>query len=60
VGFYAGDPVSTQAFVSYSYVRNPAPGQCFATAVQDGWSPSPAGPLRTIDLSTLAGPYAIQ
>jgi hypothetical protein len=60
VGFYAGDPVATQSFVAYSYVRNPTPANCFATAQQDGWSPSPAGPLKTIDLSNLAGPYRVQ
>jgi IPT/TIG domain len=60
VGFYAGDPVATQSFVAYSYVRNPSPSQCYATAQVDGWSPSPAGPLKTIDLSNLAGPYRVQ
>lgn len=60
VGFFAGDPVATQSFVAYSYVRNPAPADCFATAQQDGWSPSPAGPLKTIDLSNLTGPYRVQ
>ena len=60
VGFYPGNPVLSQDFVAYSYVRNPAPAQCYASAARDGWSPAPAGPLKTIDLSTLAGPYVVQ
>ena len=60
VGFYAGDPVTVQPFVAYSYARNPTPSQCYASAQSDGWSPSPAGPLHTIDLSNLGGPYRVQ
>jgi hypothetical protein len=60
VGFFAGDPVVLDNFVAYSYVRNPSAADCHATAVQDGWSPAPAGPLKTIDLTNLTGPFKAQ
>jgi hypothetical protein len=60
VGFYAGDTVTTQDFVAYSYVRNPGAADCYTTAVEDGWSPASAGPLKTIDLTNLSGPFKAQ
>jgi hypothetical protein len=60
VGFYAGDPVAPQAFVAYSFVRNPGAADCYATAAEDGWSPASAGPLKTIDLTNLSGPFKAQ
>ena len=60
VGFYAGNPVTLQPFGSYSYVRNPAPADCFATVSGDGMSPAWGGPMKTIDLTNLAGPYKVQ
>jgi hypothetical protein len=61
VGFYAGDPVTVQSFGSVSFVRNPAPADCYATTPGQGWgAPTSAGPLKTIDLSTLGGPYYVQ
>jgi len=60
VGFYAGDPVAPQDFVAYSFTRTPSAADCYATAVQDGWSPASAGPLKTIDLTNLSGPFKAQ
>jgi hypothetical protein len=60
VGFYAGNPVALQPFGSYSYVRNPGSADCFQTVPGDGMSPAWGGPLKTIDLSNLLGPYRVQ
>jgi len=60
VGFYAGDPVAPQDFVAYAFVRNPGAADCYPTAAQDGWSPASAGPLKTIDLTNLSGPFKAQ
>jgi hypothetical protein len=60
VGFYAADPVAPQDFVAYSFVRNPGAADCYPTAVADGWSPASAGPLKTIDLTNLSGPFKAQ
>ena len=60
IGFYAGNPVTWQPFGSYSYVRNPGSADCFQVVPGDGMSPAWGGLLKTIDLSTLAGPYRVQ
>jgi len=58
LAFYPGNPVQVQAFQGLSYTRNPV--MCQPT-LGTGWdAPAAAGPLQTIDLSSLSGPYAIQ
>jgi hypothetical protein len=60
VGFYAGDPVRLQSFGSYSYVKNPGAADCFQTVPDDAVATAWGGPLKTIDLTNLAGPYRVQ
>jgi hypothetical protein len=64
VGFYAGDPVASQTFVAYSFVMNPVGSDCIhpTDASADPWlsSASVAGPLKTIDLTNLTGPYTVK
>jgi len=61
VGFYPGNPVKVQAFLAYSFVRNPTGSACHTTVPNSGWGvPVPAGPLKTIDLTNLMGPFTVQ
>lgn len=69
-GFYAGNPAAPQTFLSFkllSDVNNPSPAVCTTIDPMNpsdpnlGWSgPFYAGPLSTIDLSNLQGPYTVQ
>ena len=58
VAFYPGDPIQSQLFEGVSYSRNPVVCQ---KAVDLGWDRLvPAGPLKTLDLTNLAGPFTVQ
>jgi hypothetical protein len=58
-GFYPGDPVTVQSFVAYSPSGDPV-HDCEPT-LNTGWDqPMPAGPLVTVDLSSLPAPYKVQ
>jgi hypothetical protein len=57
-GFYPGNPVQVQAFQGMSFTSNPV--SCQPT-LGTGWdAPVAAGPLKSIDLSNLNGPYTVQ
>jgi Collagen triple helix repeat (20 copies) len=58
VAFYPGNPVQVQSFQGYSLTRDPV--DCHAT-LHTGWdAPAAAGPLKTIDVSNLSGPFTVQ
>jgi hypothetical protein len=58
VGFYPGNPVQVQAFQGMSYTSNPVACQ---PTLGTGWdAPVSSGPLKTIDLSNLSGPFTVQ
>jgi hypothetical protein len=58
VAFYPGNPVQVQSFPAMSYTRNPVACQ---PTLGTGWdAPAAAGPLKTIDLSNLSGPFTVQ
>jgi hypothetical protein len=57
VGFYPGNPVTVQTFKAYSTDGL----TCHTTSPNVGWGlPVPAGPLKTIDLTNLVGPFTVQ
>ena len=58
MAFYPGNPVQVQSFQGLSYSRSPVVCQ---PTLGTGWdAPAAGGPLKTIDLSNLSGPYTIQ
>lgn len=58
VGYYAGNPMETRAFVAMSPLGDP--GQC-QLAAGTGWDgPMLVGPLRTINLGGFPAPFAIK
>jgi hypothetical protein len=69
-GYYAGNPAGSQTFLSLkplSELGNSNPAACTTIDPNNpndpnlGWmGPFYAGPLKTLDLSTLQGPYSVQ
>ena len=58
MAFYAGDPVQVQSFQGVSMTRDPVVCQ---PTLHTGWDmPTPAGPLKTIDVTNLSGPFTVQ
>jgi hypothetical protein len=58
LAFYPGNPVQVRSFQGMSFSRSATVCQ---PTLGTGWdAPAAAGPLKTIDLSNLSGPYAIQ